>query len=165
MQIDVLQRAAVGHAVLGPVVMAWRQAGTLDPRQLREKLEEFVAEGMVDSQNGRRATAWVAAGQASAGWEERLAAASSTEDIAQGRSQASTTVAAVAAGPAAHAGQGALPLTRFGCGETAHKKTHCPKRKGGGPKVDKMDEVLNKRSEMMAELRRVADSVKGQPKK
>ena len=47
-QTDVLQRAALGHAVLGRVVMAWRQAGSANPAELREKLEDAEAEGMAD---------------------------------------------------------------------------------------------------------------------
>ena len=68
-QADVLQRATVGHAVLGHVVAAWRHAGDQDPKVLLEKLEDAVAEGRpIVGQSRGGARAWAAIDAAS--WQQ-----------------------------------------------------------------------------------------------
>ena len=169
-QVEVLQRAAVGHPVLGPALMAWRQAGGMDPVVLREKIEDIVAEGLAGPRHGHSAaTAWAAL--------EHDALAAATENMPGSWAASQGCVndwAAQAAPPtcpvqnwsawaaAAAAARGFQPAadgegpTCWECGKRGHRQRGCPERQRSGDagknRLDNIEETLNK---LAAELRAV----------
>ena len=61
-QVDILQRAAAGHPVMGAVVAAWKHNGGQGPKTLVGNLEEAVADGRpVAGQHKGYVKAWAAA--------------------------------------------------------------------------------------------------------
>ena len=157
-QADVLQRAAVGHPVLGPVVAAWRHAGDHDPAVLLERLEDAVAEGRHAPVGGRGAAkAWAAVverssvGGCGAGAACCCHTHHSTSAVAPSSSQQhgwasdSRATRAMAAQPQRQGGAPAAesssdPRKCFGCGKTGHIRRNCPYR--GAAHKDSNTELL-----------------------
>ena len=167
-QVEVLQRVAVGHPVLGPVLMAWRQAGCLDPAVLREKIEDIVAEGLAGPTPGHSvATAWAALDHsteaaggeyATRGSEALLGpdgawAAHAGQPAASAHDWAAWAAAAAAFSgtPSAGGGEG---LVCWGCGKRGHRQRQCPEKQRSGDgarsRLDNIEETLSK---LAAELR------------
>ena len=161
-QVEVLQRAAIGHPILSSVLMAWRQAGAHDPAVLRARMEDVVAEGLAGPAPGRSvAGAWAAmdAGVvADATYSPPgLAAGASGWQAAAAQQAASAAAgweswAAVAAAAAAQAGP-----TCYNCGQRGHIQRSCPSAPkvspGRAQDVDKLDAILSTLTELTTELR------------
>ena len=159
-QVEVLQRAAIGHPILSSVLMAWRQAGAHDPAVLRARMEDVVAEGLAGPAPGRSvAGAWAAmeAGLvAEATYSPPgLAAGASGWQAAAAQQAASAATcweswAAIAA--AAQAGP-----TCYNCGQRGHIQRLCPSAPKASPgraqDVDKLDAILSTLTELTTELR------------
>ena len=161
-QVEVLQRAAIGHPILSSVLMAWRQAGAHDPAVLRARMEDVVAEGLAGPAPGRSvAGAWAAmeAGiVAEATYSPPgLAAGASGWQAAAAQQAASAAAgweswAAAAAAAAAQAGP-----TCYNCGQRGHIQRSCPSAPkvspGRAQDVDKLDAILSTLTELTTELR------------
>ena len=118
-QADILQRAAAGHPVLGPVAAAWKHGDGEDAQLLLERLEAAVAEGMYASKGGGHIRAWAV--------QDRTPMQELEDELEPDR------------GAAMAAAQRTAPERTGGpecwsCGKRGHRQYECQK---GGKKTEK----------------------------
>ena len=111
-QADILQRAAAGHPVLGPVAAAWKHSDGVDAALLLERLEAAAAEGMCAGKAQGQARVWAA-----------LDAEPETE----------TSTAMAAAQRAAPRGSASGPEC-WTCRARGHRMHECPQDRRGADK-------------------------------
>ena len=150
---EVLQKATLGHPVLGHVLMAWRHAGAQDPQALLHRLEEVVAGG---KSGGLRAgaAAWAAI-------EDDGHDLSASHDCGAGGSLAGVDPWSAWMAAAAAATQQAAPKTGaapgkqcWSCGQKGHLQRNCPATQAQAHgNADKMDAILSALNKLTLELR------------